>query len=118
MPTVTATLSTPIILTPQAQRRLATALQDYANLSHEYKVVGEAVEQVKSNIEVIREKAGADRLEIEGYTITRVAGARRLKLNEMKLKKLLVSHGLDLDLIDQCYEDSTSAAYTKITAPA
>ena len=113
---ITATVQQVVQLTATAATRLKTYLQVYSDLAIQRAEVDEAMDDAKAQVEAIRESTGLDKLGLDGYTITRVNGAKRLKLNETKLKKLLIANGLDLDLIDQCYEETVSKAYTKITA--
>ena len=116
MPSIAAIANQAVRLTPTVEANLKTWLDSYAGLCAERDRLEEDIDFAKAEVEFIRDCAGADKLELEGYTITRVNGAKRLKLNESKLKKLLIANGLDLDLIDQCYEETVSKPYTKITA--
>src|SRR5262245_29312869 len=104
-----------VIMEPALEQRLTVQLTNYANLCEERDALDDTLGEVKDSIEGLREQAGADSLKIEQWTVTRVPGATRRTLNVDKLKKVLLAQGVPLDLIDQCYEDKTAAAYTKIS---
>ena len=116
MPSIAAIANQAVQLTTTVETRLKTYLQVYSDLVIQRAELDEAMDDAKAQVEAIRESTGIDKLELDGYIVTRVNGAKRLKLNESKLKKLLIANGVDLDLIDQCYEETVSKAYTKITA--
>lgn len=110
--TVTVSTTEEVRLEPTVRRKLLTELRTYANLRDQVNVLEAAMDKIKDKVGAIRDEAGAQSLELEGFTVTLVAPTRK-KFNPKTFVKL----GGDIDIYNQANEETLVAPYNKITVP-
>ena len=112
MPTITATTTHEIKLSPTIRRKLLTKLKTYAELRLQVKVLEAAMDKQKTEIGALRDETGEQSIELDGFKVTLVAGVRK-KFNPKKY----VALGGDLDLYNQAVEEKLNRPYEKISCP-
>lgn len=108
----TATTTHEIKLSPQVKKKLLTAYRTYAELSLQKKAIKAAQAKLAKTVEDIQVDLGETHLEVDGFKSTIVAPVQR-KLD----KKLFVSLGGRLDLLEAASPGKPGKSYVKITAP-
>lgn len=112
MPTVTATTTQDVKITGQVRAKLMKKLKLYEQLSAQKKAIKLAMKKQNDEIDEIRAELGQQTVKLEGFTITEVAGIRRV-FN----KKDFVSLGGDLKIYEEAFDEKPNKAYCKITLP-
>jgi hypothetical protein len=109
---LTGTVSQEAQLTTAQQVKLRKDLQLKAKLDKEIKALEAKKAEAVARVNAVREEAGLDTFELDGFTVTLVAAARKV-LDHKKL----VSLGCKLEWLEKATEMVPSTPYCKITVP-
>lgn len=99
-------------LTPTQQTLMRQVCREYQQLDAQIKVLTEKRDAKKTRLGQIRDEAGVQSLQFEGWKVTLVGGLRKV-LN----KKKLIALGCRKEWLDEAEELKPSKPYEKITAP-
>lgn len=111
-PTIVATTTTEITISPQIKRRLLKELKLYAELGAQEKALKQAKKKHAKEIENIQVELEAPSLLVDGFKVTLVA-PEKSKLD----KKLFVQLGGDLKILEKATKKIPGTSYVRVTAP-
>lgn len=114
MPRVEATVTTTkdIVLKPSVARRLRTELTGYQSVKQQIKALEAKADAHKEAIDTLRDETGETSLKLDGFTITMVAGTRRV-FNP----KAFVAAGGDMAIYNDSFDIKPNRPYTKVSLP-
>ncbi len=112
MPTVTVSTTQEVKIAPQTRTKLLKKLRAYQELSHQIKALEHAKDKIKDEVDEMRAETGQQSMALEGFTITQVAGVRKVFD-----KKAFVQAGGDLQVYENAHVLVPSKPYAKITTP-
>jgi hypothetical protein len=101
-----------VILKPALKSKLLKRLRVYAELRAQLKAIESAMDKEKSEIGLLREEAGVDKLAIEGFSVAYVTNLR-----STLSKPKLVAMGVTMEMIEDATEVKPGKPYTKVTCP-
>ena len=112
-PSVNASVTQEVKLTPSQKRRLLTELKVLEELRAQRKAIEQAESVHKDKIGELREQIGAEKIELlEGYRIAYVQGVR-----SVLSKEALLRAGVSMAVIEQSTEHKPVKSYVKISFP-
>jgi hypothetical protein len=106
------TVEQTVTLTTAQQIKLRKELREYAKLSVQIKELEAKKKAANAKIAEVREEAGLDTFELDGFSVTLVAPVR-----EVLDHKKLIALGCKLEWLEKATVLTPTAAYTKVTAP-
>lgn len=112
MPSITATTTHQITITPAVKRQLLKELRLWAELHQQEKAIKLAKTKHAKAVEAIQTELGESSVDLEGFKSTIVAPIRK-KFDKIKYVQL----GGKLDIYDGAMVDTPGKAYLKITPP-
>lgn len=112
MPTVTVSTTSEIKIAPQTRTKLLKRLRAYQELSYQIKALEHAKDKLRDEVEEMRAETGQQSVALEGFTVTQVAGVRKVFD-----KKAFVAAGGDLQIYENAHELVPNKPYTKVTLP-
>jgi len=110
---VTTTVTKTVKLLPSLRRQLIVELTAAQKEKLFLKAAEEKWDKRKAKIRKLREQAGVETLEIDGYTVSNVTGT----MTRWDEKKML-AHGLSIAEIESFKVTTPKKAYEKISFPA
>jgi len=110
---VTTTTTKVVKLLPSLRRQLLMELSIAQKHKLAMKQAEEKYDRAKAKIRALREKAGVESLEIDGYTTSNVTGV----MTQWNEKKML-EHGLSIAEIESFKVTKPKKPYEKVTFPA
>ncbi len=99
-------------LTTAQQVKLRKDLKLKAQLDQQIKELEAKKKSAVGRIDAVREEAGLDSFELDGFTVTLVAPVR-----EVLDQKKLIALGCKVEWLQKATEKVPSTPYTKVTAP-
>ncbi len=108
----TVTTTQDVRLAPAFRKKLLTKLSTYAGLKAQRDAIEHAMKKASDEIGELRDETGEMSLKLDGYSITLVAGTRKV-FN----KKDFVANGGDLAIYDNSFDEVPSKAYNRISLP-
>lgn len=111
MPKLALQATTTVKVTPQVKRKLLKELQAYQVLAEEIAPLKLALKKRLAAIGKLREEAGADKLELEGFKVAKVGGSYLW----WDVDKLLTF--IDVDQLDQVRIKKDKRPYERVTLP-
>lgn len=109
---VTTTQTTEVALKPAVKVKLLRNLRAYADLCAQIKALEEKADIHKAAVRELREEAGVEKLQIEGFTTTNVPNLRT-SLDKQKL----LAMGVTVDMLEEATVTKPGRPYERITPP-
>jgi hypothetical protein len=110
---VTTTTTKVVKLLPSLRRQLLVELSTAQKHKLAMKQAEEKYDRAKAKIRSLREKAGVESLEIDGYTTSNVTGT----MTQWDEKKM-IAHGLSIAEIESFKVHKPKRPYEKVTFPS
>lgn len=111
-PSVNASVTQEVKLTPSQARKLRTELKVLSELRAQRKAIEQAESVHKEKVEALRAEVGAEKIELDGYKIAFVQGVRTALDKEMLLRA-----GCSMAMLEAGTKTTPITAYTKVTFP-
>lgn len=121
--TTKQTVVTSVTIAPKTLAKLRTELAGYPDLKRKHDYTKTEMAKTRNNVlQIGLEDLDGNNFEVDGFKIALVTDAESKKLDQDKLKKLLLAKTkLSIKDLDDLFERSTkktpTAAYSKITPP-
>lgn len=110
--TVQATTTHDITIAPSVAAKLRRSLKTYQSVKEQIKALEAQADKQKEIIDALRDETGETSIKLDGFTITMVAGTRRV-FNP----KAYVAAGGDMAIYNDSFDVRPNKPYTKISLP-